>query len=277
MAHHTYAVTARPGKAKSGSSTKRRLIFAVLMVAVVAGCGSATKTVTVRAPSTTTATSASTPAASTAPPTHTTATSASTGPAQCTSVLKKFDIAPTLCTTPNGAFNEVATANYAIEIPGMTVQFEGARTTNSVSDSSGVESARANGIFLIITLKVTNMGNTPQSVEQPGSGHFALSPIMSQAIYTESFQAENQADQQSFISQDTTPVQSGESQTGDIVFDVAPSALTLMRHDGAILEWGGFGQDLSSIELDRIVAYWLHGHLSPGPTELVAHGRIVQR
>jgi hypothetical protein len=225
----------------------------VLVVIGIAGCGGATKTVTVPGPAKTvtlqepaTTTTAGQSTASQTTQTATTAKVASTGPAHCVGVLRRFDIPPTLCVSPNGAYNEVATDNHAIHIPGMTVQFKGARTTSSLSDSSGVASAHANGIFLIITLKATNTGNTPQTAEQAGSSLFALSPLTSQAVYTESFQAENQADPQSFISNDTTPIQPGESQTGDVVFDVPPSNMTLMRHDGALLEWAGFGTDVMS-------------------------------
>lgn len=224
--------------------TRRRMAALMGIAVMLAACGGATKTVTVRAPAITATTN--TASQTTATTTTTTASAPSTGPTSCVAVLRKADIPPTRCVTPNGAYNEVATDNHAIHVPGMTVQFAGARTATSLSDSSGVASAHANGIFLIITLKVTNTANTPQTVEQAGSSEFALSPITSHAVYTESFDAENGADQQSFITQNTTPIQSGESQTGDIVFDVPPNAMTLMRHDGAILEWGGFGQDLSS-------------------------------
>jgi hypothetical protein len=128
----------------------------------------------------------------------------------------------------------------------MTAGFVGARTTGSVSDSSGAASATATGTFVIITLKITNTSNSPQSVETPGSTRFQLSPIQSNKNFTESFVAENQADSQSFLSQNSTSVQPDESQTGDVVFDVPASDLARMRREGATLTFGSFGQDLSS-------------------------------
>ncbi len=229
--------------------TKRGAVALVVAAVGLAACGGTAKTVTVREPATATAATSTKTTASQPTQTRTTtpAKTGSTGPVQCGPVLKHFDVLPTLCVTPNGAYNEVATDNHAIHIPGMTVQFNGARTVTSLSDSSGVASAHANGVFLIISLRITNTSNTPQTVETPGTNSFALTPISSQAIYTESFQAENGADQQSFITQNNAPVQAGESQTGDVVFDVPPSAMTTMRHDGAVLEWGGFGTDVSSV------------------------------
>jgi hypothetical protein len=139
-----------------------------------------------------------------------------------------------------------ATDDHPLRLPGLTVEFVSARTASSLSASSGAASAQANGIFLIITLRITNTSNAPQTVEEPWSNRFQLSPITSNANYSESFQAEDGPDQQSFITQDTTPVQPGESQTGDVIFDVPLSVMSLMRHDGTTLVFGTFGQDVTS-------------------------------
>jgi Domain of unknown function (DUF4352) len=95
------------------------------------------------------------------------------------------------------------------------VGFSAARTASSVSDSSGVASATASGTFLILTLHVTNTGNSPQAVESPGNNQFMLSPIGSSKAFTENFDAENQADEHSFLSHND-PLQPDGEQTGDI-------------------------------------------------------------
>jgi hypothetical protein len=63
--------------------------------------------------------------------------------------------------------------------------------------------------------------------------------------YSENFKAENQADQQSFVTQSNTPIQPGGSQTGDVVFDLPASGLHDIRTRGAGLLFGDFGVDLT--------------------------------
>lgn len=203
---------------------------------------------TVTAPTTTPAATSGTTSATTQPSTSQTAGTDS--PPTCKSITEgstpanPVDISHRLC-TDSGQFYELSTDDHAVSLAGLEAQFVSAHTETSLSDSSGVASANANGVFLIITLRITNTGNQPQTVEEPGAESFALSPLGSSATYTESFNAENGPDEDSFISDDT-PIQPGESQTGDIIFDVPPTALTTMQTSGAALVFGAFGVDLSN-------------------------------
>jgi hypothetical protein len=177
-------------------------LAALAIVVVLAGCGGSTKTVTVRTPATITTVTTS----STSPTTTTPSTIASTSTPSCASTLKASDIPPTLCLL-SGTYLMAATDDHPLRLPGLTVEFVSARTASSLSASSGAASAQANGIFLIITLRITNTSNAPQTVEEPWSNRFQLSPITSNANYSESFQAEDGPDQQSFhhTRHDTSP------------------------------------------------------------------------
>jgi hypothetical protein len=220
-------------------STRLAALFAV---AVIGGCGGSTKTVvqTVTAPpSSASSTTSSTTSSST--------TSTPTGPQSCTVLLRESDIRPAVCDLGNGTFFKAATENHPLKLKSLTVEFLGAHTATSVGDSSGAASATANGTFEIITLRVTNNSSSPQTVESVGSNAFSLETLASNSkTYTESFVAENQADQNSFVSQSSTPIQPDASQTGDVVFDLPARALASIRRGGAGILFGEFGTDLTS-------------------------------
>lgn len=224
------------------------LVLSLTVVVGVVGCGGSTKTVvqTVTAPATSSSTSSST---TTSPSTTTT----SAGPPSCEGVLRPQggpavtqDLRPTVCDASNGAFWKIGTENYPLKLKSLTVQFVGARSATTVSDSSAA-SATANGTFEIITLRVTNNSATPQTMESVGGNTVTLQTLGSNTkTYSESFQAENQADQNSFVSQNTTPIQPDASQTGDVVFDLPAPALASIRRGGAGLVFGDFGTDLTT-------------------------------
>jgi hypothetical protein len=231
-------------------------VVATVVLVAAAGCGSSststiTKTVTAPTPkadSDAAAAQSAAAATTSTPVTATTTTTSSTpsGPPQCSDVTDKPDVRPILCIN-NGNYLRVATDDHPVHITGVTVGFSGARTASSVSDSSGVASATASGTFLILTLHVTNTNNSPQAVESPGNNQFALSPIGSNKTFTENFEAENQADENSFLSHDD-PLQPDGEQTGDIVFDIPGTDLAKMRRVGAVLTFTSLGGDLSEVD-----------------------------
>lgn len=94
---------------------------------------------------------------------------------------------------------------------------------------------------------MTNNSNSPQTVESVGGNAFALQTLVANSkTYTESLQVENQADQNSFVSQNTNPIPPDTSQTGDVVFDLPAPALASIRSSGAGLLFGEFGTDLTT-------------------------------
>ena len=217
---------------------------ALAAILALTACGGSTKTV-VQTVTATASTSTAAPAANTSS-TSTTSTSSS-GPQPCAAVLRFQDIKPTVCAFSNGIYLKAATENYPIKLKTLTVQFVGARSASSVSDSSGVASATANGTFEIITLRVTNNSSTPQTVESVGANSFVLETLArGSKTYSESFQAENGADQNSFVTNNSAPIQPDGSQTGDVVFDLPASGLASIRSSGAALLFGDFGTDLTT-------------------------------
>lgn len=122
----------------------------------------------------------------------------------------------------------------------LTAQIIGLRTATSLADP-GVASATANGVYIVITLKIVNRSQIPQSFD--GVGGNATLLALNGSTYSESFDAENGPDQQSFLSE-TPTIQPGESATGDVIFDVPTSRARSV--DVGVLIVGDFASDLSS-------------------------------
>jgi hypothetical protein len=77
--------------------------------------------------------------------------------------------------------------------------------------------------------------------------------------YTEDFHAENQADAQSFVTNNSA-IQPGESTTGDLVFDVPPAAAARATNDPRdVLIIGNFGDDLSQQQPSKLGLVALKG------------------
>ena len=178
-------------------------IAALLLVAT--GCGAETKTV-IR-------TVSAAPATTTATETATVATTASTpsSPPDCQS----FDQHKEGRCATNGLSLVVANRGHEARLHTLAATLNGCRTTQSVSDGYG-QSATAAGIYVICSLTVRNRADGPESFGDNGAQTLLL---VDRKRYTDAFDAENQADQQSFVSQDGD-LQPGLSRTGDVIFDV---------------------------------------------------------
>ena len=118
----------------------------------------------------------------------------------------------------------VAHGHNELKLRTLAARIEGIRTASSFS--SGVGTTTAHGIFLVISLHLTNMASAPQVFDGIDAKQVALS--VSKHYYGESFAAENESDKQSFITNEE-PIQPGESKTGDLVFDVPPSVVNEVR------------------------------------------------
>jgi hypothetical protein len=118
----------------------------------------------------------------------------------------------------------VAHGHNELKLRTLAARIEGIRTASSFS--SGVGTTTAHGIFLVISLHLTNMASAPQVFDGIDAKQVALS--VSKHYYGESFAAENESDKQSFITNEE-PIQPGESKTGDLVFDVPPSVVHEVR------------------------------------------------
>lgn len=79
----------------------------------------------------------------------------------------------------------------------LNVHVVGVRTASTVSSGTGT-SATAKGEFLIVAIGVTTRTSTPETFD--GGGFQSQSMLqLNRATYTDDFHAENQADQQSFV------------------------------------------------------------------------------
>jgi Domain of unknown function (DUF4352) len=202
---------------------------------VLAGCGGSTKT----AVQTVTAPAGTTPTTSTAVAT-TTSSAAPTGPPDCATVAFQ---APK-CTS-NGILFTVVHGMQTLHLKTLDVNVVGVRTASTVSSGTGI-SATATGEFLIISIHVANKTSTPETSDGGGFQNQDMLQL-SGATYTEDFHAENQADQQSFVT-NNSPIQPGESVTGDLVFDVPTSAASgATKNPRAGLVIANFGDDLSQM------------------------------
>lgn len=114
----------------------------------------------------------------------------------------------------------VAHGHGELRLGTLAARIEGIRTTPSFS--SGAGTATAHGIFLVVSLRVENLASTPKKFDGVGEKQVALSA--SKHYYGESFEAENEIDRESFITNEE-PIEPGESRVGDVVFDVPPSVV----------------------------------------------------
>jgi hypothetical protein len=222
-----------------------------LLSLVAAGCGGSTKTVTQKVVDTVTAPAAATTATSSAPITTSTSVTTPSGPPSCTAVAFK-----TAHCTLGGVSFTVAHGTQTLRLKTLALNITGVRTTSTVANNS--ISATAKGEFLIVTISVTNKTTSPETFD--GGGFQQQSELeLDGASYTESFHAENQADAQSFIT-NNSPIQPGESATGDLVFDVPPAEAAKATTDSRdVLIIGNFGDDLSQQQPSKLGLIALSG------------------
>jgi hypothetical protein len=125
----------------------------------------------------------------------------------------------------------------------MIARFSGIREADSLSDPDGFTTETANGTFVVVTVDLTNRLSSPADI---GSDQSAL-VLASGKQYAEAFDAENGADQQSFLWQLDRGLQPDESRTGDFVFDLPAKALRRFHVDGGALVIADLGSDTSDI------------------------------
>ena len=154
------------------------------------------------------------------------------------------------CTTSTGTKLAVVKQGRVLRLKTLTARVTGVHLTDSVSAGGGI-SATARGTFVVINLAITNKLSTPQQFDPIGNSQTALIAGGSKT-YSESFNAENQADQQSFVSQ-SHDVQPDETQTGDVVFDLPGTTLARARSRGAGLVIVNFGDTAGSQAAGLIV------------------------
>jgi Domain of unknown function (DUF4352) len=143
--------------------------------------------------------------------------------------------------TENGVTVTVVNPGHEARLHTLAARFNGCRQASSVSDGFG-QSVSARGVFALCSITVRNRSDTPQTFDGIGARQTTL--VVDGKQFSQNFDAENQADAKSFITQDSE-IQPGESRTGDVVFDLQPR---FMRHLGTSgnLFVVNFGDDLDS-------------------------------
>lgn len=226
----------------------RKLILIAIAGAAVSlsACGSSTQTKTVTV-SHSAAVQAST-ATMTTEPTSSTTTTSTTSTSVCDAKgINSTQLNEGSCSA-NGYHYTVVNSNSTLKLKTLSAHLEAVKTADSVSSGYG-QTAVAHGRFVIVTLLVLNRLDSPQTFGGVGQQQTALT-LRGKAIYSEDFDAENQADQNSCISKDGSSVQPGESTTCDVIFDVPSNRIDQLATVGNLVV-ANFGDDLSGPEAVR--------------------------
>jgi hypothetical protein len=215
----------------------RLWLIAVGLSAAVAGCGGSTKTVIERVPASASATTAST--SSTAPAT----TAPPAGPPPCASTDVAHAHTTGRCKTPAGNVIHYGPKALTLHLKTLSARVENVRSAGTVSNGGSI-SATASGEYVIVALTITNETDAPEEFDGISAHQTEL--IANEKSYTEAFKAENEADQQSFVSQSES-IQPGESKTGDVIFDLPPAvARKVLAGEKGGLAVLNFGEESSS-------------------------------
>jgi len=217
--------------------------------ALCAGCGSGASTSTIGVGGEN-ATNTTAEQATSTEPTPTSTTPAVSGPPPCAE-----NPTAATCTTEQGTLIHQVQRSGTLHLKSLTARVTGIRTAESLSGPNGGSIANAKGKYLIITLQVTNEAGSPQAFANSSvSPQIVLSAGgegQKATVYTQAFKAENGPDQSSFTWKSSEPTQSGESETGDIIFDVPASVASRITSPSAggryiaKLYIGNYGADLT--------------------------------
>jgi hypothetical protein len=141
------------------------------------------------------------------------------------------------CKDPDGTISTVVDKDHKLSMKTINARLNECRTATSVG--SGEFTSVAKGTFVICSVRVTNKLDTPIDY---GAGHSAALSIDS-GSYDEDFDAENQNDEQSFLSQNGN-IQPGEARAGDFVFDLPTRRVNKINTQG-VLALADAGDDIA--------------------------------
>ena len=131
-----------------------------------------------------------------------------------------------------------------LHLASLDASVTGVRTAKSLYDSAAASTAVANGMFVIVTLRVVNNSGHPATFDDGGYQSQALLNVNDQT-YQEDSHAEIYGDTQSPFGQNS-PVSPGEAVSYDLVFDVPPSvANSITGNSRAGLVVANYGVDMS--------------------------------
>jgi hypothetical protein len=206
----------------------------------LAACGGSTKTVTVSS-------SNPTPTAAASTPTAASTSTTTAAPPECSSIASTPSYQGP-CTISGGTFT-VANRGSKSRLDTVAVKVVDVKTTQSVSNGSSI-TANAHGTFVIVTIAVTNRTTSPQTFDESSSSSQGALLIAGNR-YAVSFEAENTADPQSFVTNNNA-IQPGETRTGTIDFDVPSDAAKKVSTRGVLLI-ADFGENTDSAQHGAIL------------------------
>lgn len=143
--------------------------------------------------------------------------------------------------TEKGVTLTIMDTGHEARLHTLAVVFNGCSPANTVSAGDGID-ATAHGTFALCSLTVRNRSDGPQTFAGAGASQTML--VIDGKRFSEAFDAENQADQRSFMSQDGD-IQPGESRTGDVIYDLQPRFMKDLGTTGNLYVVN-FGDDISS-------------------------------
>jgi F0F1-type ATP synthase assembly protein I len=142
------------------------------------------------------------------------------------------------CEGPGGTSAKYAGVGHHLILNGMTMRYVSMTTAPSVSNESST--AKAHGTFVIVTVEVSNREHSAQEWKSEQS-----ELLVNGSTYEEAFDAENGKDQHSLLWETgfSNKLQSGETRTGDLVYDLPDSALHALEHEGGLVAIRAFGEE----------------------------------
>jgi hypothetical protein len=236
-----------------------KLVAVVGLLAVMSlpACGSGKTTTvvqTVTVPATTTGNEV-TDSATTPEPTTTATVAPPIDPATATCaelhMTRRTGAHEGTCHDPDGTKYVTVNKSHTVKLKTLTARLNGIRVVDSVSTDDGYISETASGKFVILSVTITNRTSSPQVFE--GSGNASASLAIDSGVYSQDFDASNQADPASFVSQDD-PIQPGGSKTGDLIFDLPSKRVPKVYTQGvlSLINLGADSETTRTVGLIRL-------------------------
>jgi hypothetical protein len=148
-----------------------------------------------------------------------------TGPPRCLELARQGRTGICVGKDPGDEF-KIAFLDQTLHLETLDARVDGITTAETTGPPYLRE--RASGIFLTIALAITNQTSSPKDLSF--KDQIAVLEVNGNS-YTQDFDAENQSDQRSFISQ-SEPIQPGITQVGHVIYDVPPEiAENVLRDD----------------------------------------------
>lgn len=202
---------------------RRAWIAGLLVALAAAGCGSKTAT--------------STHSSST--PTTTSTTSAS--PTDCNTLgINPTGMREGTC-THNGTTYVIVDEDHTLKLHTLSAHLNSIRTETSIG---GTPSTTPNGLFLVLSLSLTNRLAAAQSFDAAGTQQAGL--ILAQTLYKEDTSVEHSSDASACLRRGGSALAPGHSVTCQVVFDIPAAAATdIGKHGSGDVYLVDFGGDLS--------------------------------